>query len=111
MLASMTETAAQDGLDYHFDIAQHSNTFDAHRLLHLAAERGIQGELKERLFRATFTEGRAVGDPASLIDIAVEAGLDRDEVGDHWPATGMPPRYGPTRPRRVPTASPACRSS
>ena len=91
MLASMTETAAQDGLDYHFDIAQHSNTFDAHRLLHLAADRGIQGELKERLFRATFTEGRAVGDAASLIDIAVEAGLDRDEVstvlaGDRYAA-------------------------
>ncbi len=80
MLASMTQTAAQDGLDYHFDIAQHSNTFDAHRVLHLAAAHGMQGELKERLFRATFTEGRAVGDRATLIQIAIEAGLDRDEV-------------------------------
>ena len=80
MLESMTATAAQDGLDYHFDIARHSNTFDAHRLLHLAKDRGVQGELEERLFRATFTEGRAVGDPATLVDLAVEAGLDRTEA-------------------------------
>ena len=91
MLASMTQTAAQDGLDYHFDIAQHSNTFDAHRILHLAAARGIQDEVKERLLRATFTEGRAVGDRPTLIEIAVEGGLDRDEVtsvlaGDRYAA-------------------------
>ena len=80
MLASMTATAARDGLDYRFDIAQHANTFDAHRVLHLAAARGLQGELEERLFRATFTEGRGIGDHATLADIAAEAGLDRDEA-------------------------------
>src|ERR1700712_3404722 len=81
MLVSMTATAARDGLDYRFDIAQPANTFDAHRVLHLAAARGKQGDLEERLFRATFTEGRSIGDHETLADIAAEAGLDRAEVG------------------------------
>lgn len=80
MLGSMTETAAAEGLEYHFDIAKPANTFDAHRLLHLAAERGVQGELKELLLRATFTLGVPIGDHQSLLDLAVEAGLDRAEV-------------------------------
>jgi predicted DsbA family dithiol-disulfide isomerase len=80
MLGSMTQTAAAEGLDYHFDIAKPANTFDAHRLLHLAAARGVQDELEEQLFRATFTLGQPVGDHHTLTDIAVVAGLDRDEV-------------------------------
>ncbi len=80
MLATMTAAAAVDGLEYHFDIAQHANTFDAHRLLHLAAAHGVQEELEERLFRAVFTEGRAVGDHATLTQLGADVGLDRAEV-------------------------------
>ena len=80
MLAGMTETAAVEGLEYHFEKVKSANTFDAHRLLHLAAARGQQGQLKERLMRATFTDGEPVGDPGTLTDLAVEVGLDRDEV-------------------------------
>jgi predicted DsbA family dithiol-disulfide isomerase len=80
MLADMTARAAGAGLDYHFEIAQHANTFDAHRVLHLAAEHGVQDALKERLFRAVFTEGRTVSDPATLRELAVDVGLDGDLV-------------------------------
>jgi predicted DsbA family dithiol-disulfide isomerase len=80
MLAGMTATAAEAGLDFDFSIAQPGNTFDAHRLLHLAAARGRQDEVKERFLAATFTEGRAIADPATLLDLSVEAGLDGDEV-------------------------------
>jgi predicted DsbA family dithiol-disulfide isomerase len=80
MLESMTRTAAAEGLDYHFDIAKPANTFDAHRLLHLAAQRGVQGELEELLFRATFTLGQPIGDHQTLVDLAAAAGLDRDEA-------------------------------
>jgi predicted DsbA family dithiol-disulfide isomerase len=75
MLAEMTARAAQDGLDYHFEIAHHANTFDAHRLLHLAREHGVQDALKERLFRANFTEGRTVSDSATLRELGVDVGL------------------------------------
>ena len=80
MLDSMTETAAVEGLDFHFERVQGGNTFDAHRLIHLGAERGIQDAVKERFMRANFTDGRAISDHATLTELAVEAGLDRAEV-------------------------------
>ena len=80
MLDTMTATAAQDGLDFRFDVARPGSTFDAHRLLHLAGERGVQDAVKERLLRATFTEGEPVGDAETLVRLVAEAGLDADEA-------------------------------
>src|SRR5918994_659379 len=48
----MTETAAADGLEFRFDLARGGSTFDAHRLLHLAATYGHQAAAQERLMRA-----------------------------------------------------------
>jgi predicted DsbA family dithiol-disulfide isomerase len=81
-LDQMVATAASDGLEFRFDRIQPGNTFDAHRLLHLAHERGIQDALKERMLRAYMTEGQAIGDPAVLIALAREAGLDEREARD-----------------------------
>ncbi|MBW3556660.1 MAG: DsbA family oxidoreductase [Actinobacteria bacterium] len=80
MIDHMTTAAAGDGLDFNFDIARPGNTFDAHRLLHLASERGIQDAVKERLLSATFIEGQAIGDHETLVRLATEAGLDPDEA-------------------------------
>ncbi len=55
----LTQMAAAEGLAFQFENAKSGNTFDAHRLLHLAAEHGVQDEVKERLFRAYFSEGEA----------------------------------------------------
>jgi predicted DsbA family dithiol-disulfide isomerase len=82
MQQRMTDAAAGDGLELRFDIARGGNTFDAHRLLHLAAAHGIQDAMKERLMRAYLTEGQLIGDPAVLARLAVEAGLPEDEVRD-----------------------------
>jgi predicted DsbA family dithiol-disulfide isomerase len=85
MNARVAEVAAADGLDYHLDRAVRSNTVDAHRLLHLALETGgpaLQGQLKERLLSAYFTEGLAIDDPATLTRLATEAGLDASRVGE-----------------------------
>ena len=38
--------------------------------------------MKERLLAAYFTEGRSVGDRATLAELAVEVGLDPDEVDE-----------------------------
>jgi predicted DsbA family dithiol-disulfide isomerase len=73
----MTDLAASVGLEYHLDRVQIGNTFDAHRLIHLAAHEGCGGAMKERLLAAYFTEGRAVSDPSTLVELAVEVGLDR----------------------------------
>src|SRR5438105_15868873 len=50
--ARVTEIAATEGLRYKLDTAKYSSTFDAHRLIHLAARKGRQDEMKERLVRA-----------------------------------------------------------
>jgi predicted DsbA family dithiol-disulfide isomerase len=80
MHRQMTETAAAEGWDFHFERARRGNTFDAHRVLHLAAERGMQDAVKERVLRGYFEEGAAVSDHATLVGLAAEAGLDADEV-------------------------------
>jgi predicted DsbA family dithiol-disulfide isomerase len=81
MIDNMTVTAAGEGLDFRFDLARPGNTFDAHRLLHLALEHGVQDELKERLDAATFTEGSPVSDHAALRALATQVGLPGVEVG------------------------------
>ena len=80
MIDNMTRVAAVDGLDLRFDRVRAGNTFDAHRLLHLAAAKGVQGAMKERLLRAYLTEGEAIGEPAVLARLAMEVGLDEAEV-------------------------------
>jgi predicted DsbA family dithiol-disulfide isomerase len=80
MLTTMTDTAAKDGLDFHFERVQSGNTFDAHRLIHLAHERGVQGAVKERLLRAYMTEGAVISDRDVLVRLGVEAGLDAEEA-------------------------------
>ncbi|WP_295639978.1 DsbA family oxidoreductase [Novosphingobium sp.] len=56
------------------------NTFLAHKLLGLALDAGgpdVQTRLKLALFTAHFNERRNVSDPAVLLAIAEEAGLER----------------------------------
>jgi predicted DsbA family dithiol-disulfide isomerase len=74
--SQMTELAAQEGLEYHFERARGGNSFDAHRLIHLAAAQGKQGEAQERVMRAYFTEGVAIGDREQLIALGDELGLE-----------------------------------
>jgi predicted DsbA family dithiol-disulfide isomerase len=76
----MTERAAAAGLEFHMDGLRRGNTRDAHRLLHLAKNVGLQPELTERLHRAYFTEQRSVFDHDGLLEIGVEAGLDQADV-------------------------------
>ena len=80
MTDHMTQQAAAEGLDFRFDLAVRANTFDAHQVIHLAAERGVQNVVKERLLTAYFSEGEAVGARETLVRLAAEAGLDADEV-------------------------------
>jgi predicted DsbA family dithiol-disulfide isomerase len=80
MIDRMAAVGAADGLSLRFDRIRPGNTFDAHRLLHLARERGVQGAVKERLLRAYLTDGEAIGEPEVLARVAAEAGLDPGEA-------------------------------
>jgi predicted DsbA family dithiol-disulfide isomerase len=80
MDARMTQTAAGEGLDFNLEGTLTGNTFDAHQVVHLAHAHGLQDAVVERLFRAYFTEQRSVFDQKELVDLAADAGLDRDET-------------------------------
>ena len=77
---AVTDAATGEGLDFHLDIQRSGTTFDGHRVIHLAAEHGLQDAMKERLMLAYFTEGQLVSDHDTLVGLAVEVGLDEDEV-------------------------------
>ncbi len=75
--------ARRMGLDFQWRSAKPGNTFDAHRLIHLAKQheqQGMGGKLKERLLRAYFSEGQDIGDQLVLRCLAIEMGLDAGEV-------------------------------
>jgi predicted DsbA family dithiol-disulfide isomerase len=74
--SEMERTAAAEGLEFNLDGAVSGNTFDAHRLVQLAKDRGIQEQVVERFYRAHFTELRSLFDQVSLLQLATEAGLD-----------------------------------
>jgi predicted DsbA family dithiol-disulfide isomerase len=69
------------GLTFAFDkILRSPNTLDAHRLVRLAKVGGIQNKVVERLFKAFFCDGVDIGNRGSLVELGIEAGLDRDSV-------------------------------
>jgi predicted DsbA family dithiol-disulfide isomerase len=76
----VTAIAASEGLEYHFDLAQPTNSFDAHRVIHFSRRYGHQDAMKERLLRAYFTEGRNIADLDTLVELADEVGVAKDEV-------------------------------
>jgi predicted DsbA family dithiol-disulfide isomerase len=76
----MEQRATEDGLVFVMEGLRSGNTRDAHRLLHLAKDRGLQADLTETLHRAYFSEQGSIFDSASLTSLAVDVGLDRDEV-------------------------------
>ncbi len=80
MLSRVTGIAASVGLDYDYDHIHQTNTIKAHELLHYAKSKGRQLDMKERLLKAYFIDGRHVGRIEDLADLAAEIGLDRDEV-------------------------------
>lgn len=76
----MEQRAAGDGLVFKMEGLLSGNTRDAHRLLQLAKARQLQPELMERLHSAYFTEQASIFDHVSLTTLAVETGLDKDDV-------------------------------
>ena len=85
MFAHVTQIAAGEGLAYDFDRALAFNTFDSHRLVHVAGQAGgptLAERLLETLFSAHFEHGADLGDPKTLVRLAREAGLGDADVDD-----------------------------
>ncbi|MEU1687266.1 DsbA family oxidoreductase [Micromonospora sp. NPDC005707] len=83
MATHVTQVAKGAGIDMHFDRAVAANTFEAHRLVRFATERGRAAEVVERLYRAHFQDGVDVGSTDALVKLAGEVGLDETEAREY----------------------------
>ena len=79
-IESMAAVGKTKGIDFQFDRILSTNTFDAHRLVHLGGAQGKRQEMKERLLHAYFSEGAALGDHEVLVRLGAEVGLDAAAV-------------------------------
>ena len=77
----ITETAATVGLEFHLDrLTRTPNTLNAHRLIRLAGQKGVQDGVVEALFEGYFCNGADIGSDQVLADLGVEGGLERGEI-------------------------------
>jgi predicted DsbA family dithiol-disulfide isomerase len=76
----VTDVATEVGLHFDFEKAVVANSFDAHRLLHLAKKHKLQNQCKELLLAAYFTEGKNTADHEVLTNIGLQIGLDAIEI-------------------------------
>lgn len=72
--------AAAEGLYYDFESYTLVNTFDAHRLTHLAKAHGLGAELHERFLRAQLIEGEVLDDADTLVRLSAEIGVPEDDA-------------------------------
>ena len=80
MERNVAQAAASEGIVFNWQHANSGNTFNAHRLIHLAQSKGLGNAMKEALCRAYMTEGQNIGEVEVVAKIAVAVGLDASEV-------------------------------
>src|ERR1700744_3071337 len=71
--------AEAEGLGFRSDRTL-GNTFDLHRVLHLAHDQGFQQRLLDTIYRAYFGEAADVFDPDVVAELGQDAGLDPEDV-------------------------------
>jgi predicted DsbA family dithiol-disulfide isomerase len=82
MYQQVTEMAKGEGLNFDFDKSIVANSFNAHRILHLAKQEGKQEEVKELLLKTHFEEGKNIDDAPTLEALAEMAGISKDKCTD-----------------------------
>lgn len=82
-VSRQVSTMAKDvGLDYDFDKAVVANSFNAHRVSHLAKKYALGDVMEEALFKAYFTEGKNIDDKQTLIQLGTGIGLKAAEMDE-----------------------------
>lgn len=82
MQRNIAAMAKQEGIEFNWQKANSGNTFNAHRLIHLAQSLGLGNEAKEALFYSYMTQGLAIGERETLEDVASRIGLNPVQVDD-----------------------------
>ncbi len=80
MERNIAAMAASEGIDFQWQKANSGNSFNAHRIIHLAQSKGLGNQAKEAFFHAYMTEGLAIGEREVVEEIASRIGLDNAEV-------------------------------
>ena len=80
MHEQVANTAKEVGLNYKFEKAIIANSYNAHRLIHLAKKYNLGNEAEENIFKAYFTEGKDIANETTLIAIGKEIGLKEEEI-------------------------------
>ncbi|MCU4578519.1 MULTISPECIES: DsbA family oxidoreductase [Acinetobacter] len=80
MERNVAAMAAAEGIDFQWQKANSGNSFNAHRIIHLAQSKGLGNEAEEAFFHAYMTEGLAIGEREVVEEIASRIGLDNAEV-------------------------------
>lgn len=82
MQSQIATMAAEEGIDFQWQKANSGNSFNAHRVIHLAQSKHLGSEAQEAFFKAYMTEGLAIGEREVLDEIASRIGLEHGEVED-----------------------------
>lgn len=80
MLGQVIQMGKGAGIDFNFGKTLITNTFSAHKLLHLAKKHNKSNEMEEALFIAHFIDGKNVGDTEVLVALAESLGIDKEEA-------------------------------
>ena len=76
----VVDTAKAAGLEFNMEKVVPSNSRDAHRLVKLAREEGLDAEAMDRLYKAYFTDGVNVADTEELVEIGTGLGLEEEKI-------------------------------
>ena len=76
----MRQRGQEVGLTFNFDQTKSTNTFKAHRLIHLAKSKGLQNEAEEALFEAYFKDCMHLYKDEVLIEVGKKIGLIEEDV-------------------------------
>ena len=80
MQRKIAAMAAEEGIEFNWQQANSGNTFDAHRIIHLAQSKGWGNQAEEAFFYTYMTQGLAIGERETVEDVAARIGLDAAEV-------------------------------
>lgn len=80
MTAQVTEMGKSVGIDFNFENAIITNTFPAHKLIHLAKKKNVGAEMEEELFKAHFLDGKNIGDEKILFNLGENLGLKSEDI-------------------------------
>ncbi|MGX9940492.1 DsbA family oxidoreductase [Acinetobacter pseudolwoffii] len=82
MQRNIAEMAKAEGIEFNWEGANSGNTFNAHRIIHLAQSKGLGNDAQEAFFYSYMTQGLAIGERETLEDVAARIGLNPVEVDD-----------------------------